>query len=62
MERFYVLGGKGPHQTVTHRLLEIFNPALISDDPLSSWSKAKLSESGPTRKYGAIVAWHSDSV
>jgi hypothetical protein len=53
--KMYVQGGRGPGQTVSHRVLEVFDPA--AEDPLGSWSTTPLSESGPKRKSGAMVAW-----
>jgi hypothetical protein len=56
--QIYVQGGRALGRMVDHSILEVFSPARASDDPLSSWSTAPLSQGGPSRESGAIVAWH----
>ena len=59
--QIYVQGGRASGHMVDHSILEVFSPARASDDPLSSWSTAPLSQGGPSRESGAIVAWHDTS-
>ena len=56
--QIYVQGGQVSGRMVHHSILEVFSPARASDDPLSAWSTAPLSQGGPSRESGAIVAWH----